>query len=84
MPLLGEICSQLPPESVATVAVQLIEPRPVLKMVNVCGGVAPPCATAVKLIPLWEIRITALLLETESVTATLAVTPAPVIEIVPA
>ena len=59
MPLAGEICSQLPPESVVAAAVQLKEPCPVLRMPKFCGSGTPPCATAVKLKAVCESRMMA-------------------------
>ena len=83
MPLEGESCSQLPPESVEAVAVQLMEPCPVLSMPTFCGRGTPPCATAVKLKALCETRMLALGAMTDKVTGTLTLLPAPEIVIVP-
>ena len=83
MPLVGEICSQLPPDSVLAVAVQLSDPWPMFRMPKLPGKGTPPCATALKLKPLCETRMTAVGALTDNVTATLTVLPAPVIVMVP-
>ena len=83
MPLEGEICSQLPPEMVVAVALQLMEPCPMLRMPKFCGRGTPPCATAVKLKPLCETRIMAVGALTDRVTGMLMLLPAPVTVIVP-
>ena len=79
----SEICSQLPPERVVAVAVQLMEPCPTLRMPNFCGRGTPPCATAVKLKALCEIRIMAVGALTDKVTGMPIVLPAPVTLTVP-
>ena len=83
VPLAGEICSQLPPEIVVAVAVQLMEPCPVLRMPKFCESGTPPCATAVKLKALCESRMMAVGALTDKVTGTLMVLPAPLIVTVP-
>jgi len=45
VPLDGEICSQLPPESVLAAVVQLIDPCPVLRIPKLCVSGTPPCDT---------------------------------------
>jgi hypothetical protein len=85
VPLAGEIWSQLPPVSVAAAAVQLMEPCPVLRMPKFCGSGTPPCATALKLNPLWESRMAAVgtPADTDRITGILMLLPAPVMVTVP-
>src|SRR5579871_3353299 len=84
VPLGGEIFSQLlPPDVVLATAFQFIVPCPMLRIPKLCGSGDPPCSTALKLKPLCEIRMVALGLAIDSVTATLVVAPPLVMAIVP-
>ena len=64
-------------------AVQLMEPCPVLRMPKFCDSGTPPCATAVKLKAVCDTRMMAVGALTDNVTGTLIVLPAPVIVTVP-